>query len=83
MLLLSLTYRLPIYTEKMFDTAAEYGGFKYYNHMKITRVERNGSVCAVVESTKPIITNAQSALDLLMDVKYDVSFMTDPISELL
>lgn len=56
----------------MFDIAAEYGGFKYYNRMKITRVERNGRVCAVVESNEPIITNAQSALDLLMDVKYDV-----------
>lgn len=56
----------------MFDIAAEYGGFKYYNRMKITRVERNGRVCAVVESNELIITNAQSALDLLMDVKYDV-----------
>ena len=56
----------------MFDIDAEYGGFKYYNRMKITRVERNGRVCAVVESNELIITNAQSALDLLMDVKYDV-----------
>ena len=56
----------------MFDIAAEYGGLKYYNRMKITRVERNGRVCAVVESNELIITNAQSALDLLMDVKYDV-----------
>lgn len=39
--------------------------------MNISRVEKNGTVCAVVHSSKKVITDAQSALDLLMTAKYE------------
>lgn len=35
--------------------------------MKLTKIERNGVVCALVESDVPVITDTQTALDLLMD----------------
>lgn len=40
--------------------------------MKLTKMEKNGVACAVVDSSCPVITDAQSALDLLMSAKYDV-----------
>ena len=40
--------------------------------MKFNRVEKNNTVCAVVESDVPVITDVQSALDLLMIAKYEV-----------
>ena len=40
--------------------------------MKFNRVEKNNAVCAVVESDVPVITDVQSALDLLMMAKYEV-----------
>ena len=39
--------------------------------MTITKIEKNGVVCDVVNSDDPVITDVQSALDVLMTVKYD------------
>jgi len=39
--------------------------------VNIARVEKNGMVCAVVHSSEKVITDAQSALDLLMSAKYE------------
>lgn len=39
--------------------------------MKITRIEKNGVICAVVQSSEKVLTDAQSALDLLMSAKYE------------
>ena len=40
--------------------------------MSIEKIEKNGTVCAVVRSDAIVITDAQSALDLLMTAKYDL-----------
>lgn len=40
--------------------------------MKIKRIENNNIIYALVESNEIVITNVQSALDLLMNAKYDV-----------
>ena len=40
--------------------------------MQLTKIEKNGIACAVVNSNKIVITDAQSALDLLMSAKYDI-----------
>ena len=37
--------------------------------MTIERVERSGRLCAVVHSAEKVITDAQSALELLMDAR--------------
>lgn len=37
--------------------------------MKITKIEKNNKVCAIVNSPEKVITNVQSALDLLMTIK--------------
>lgn len=39
--------------------------------MQLSKIEKNGVVCAVVKSNEPVITDAQSALDVLMSAKYD------------
>lgn len=39
--------------------------------MKIEKVEKNGICCAIVQGSEKVITDAQSALDLLMTVKYE------------
>lgn len=39
--------------------------------MKIRKIEKNGMICAVVQSGEKVITDAQSALDLLMTAKYE------------
>lgn len=39
--------------------------------MNITKIEKNGVSCAVVNSDETVIIDTQSALDLLMTVKYD------------
>lgn len=39
--------------------------------MKIRKIEKNGIICAVVQSSEKVITDAQSALDLLMTAKYE------------
>ena len=38
--------------------------------MNIEKIEKNGTICAVVRSDEIVITDAQSALDLLMTAKY-------------
>ena len=40
--------------------------------MKLTKIEKNGIACAVVNSNEIVITDAQSALDVLMSAKYDI-----------
>ncbi len=40
--------------------------------MNFRKVERNNIICAVVESNEKVITDIQSALDLLMNAKYNV-----------
>ena len=39
--------------------------------MNITTIENNGIICAVINSETTVITDAQSALDLLMTAKYE------------
>ncbi len=39
--------------------------------MNIEKTERNGIVCAVVRSDEKVITDVQSALDLLMTANYE------------
>lgn len=39
--------------------------------MKINSVIKNGTKCAVIESETVLITDAQSALDILMTAKYE------------
>ena len=40
--------------------------------MQLTKIEKNGIACAVVNSNEIVITDAQSALDVLMSSKYDI-----------
>lgn len=39
--------------------------------MRIKQVEKNNIVCAVIQSNDVVITDAQSALDVLMTAKYE------------
>ena len=39
--------------------------------MNIEKIVKNGTICAVIRSDKIVITDSQSALDLLMTAKYD------------
>ena len=47
-------------------------GFERYDEMEIKQVEKNNMVCAVVQSNDVVIFDTQSALDLLMTVKYEI-----------
>ena len=40
--------------------------------MQLTKIEKNGITCAVVNSNEIVITDTQSALDVLMSAKYDI-----------
>ena len=40
--------------------------------MNMEKVVKNGAICAVVRSDEIVITDTQSALDLLMTAKYDL-----------
>lgn len=40
--------------------------------MELQKVEKNHAACAVVQSSEVVITDAQSALDLLMTAKYEL-----------
>lgn len=51
--------------------------------MKITKVETNGRICAVIESEEKVITDVQSALDLLMSTRYDAETKNIVISKKL
>lgn len=41
-------------------------------HMNLIKTEYNGLICAEVESDGKVITDAQSAIDLLMSAKYEL-----------
>ena len=51
--------------------------------MNMTKIEKNGIVCAVVNSDDPVITDVQSALDVLMTAKYDIGTKNIAISKKL
>ena len=40
--------------------------------MQLTKIEKNGIACAVVNSNEIVITDAQAALDVLMSAIYDI-----------
>ena len=40
--------------------------------MQLTKIEKNGITCAIVNSSELVIKDAQSALDVLMSAKYDI-----------
>lgn len=40
--------------------------------LKIEKIEKNNTVCAVVRSDEAVIIDSQSALDVLMSAKYDI-----------
>lgn len=40
--------------------------------MNLSKFENNGTLCALVNSENAVITDAQSALNLLMSAEYDV-----------
>lgn len=39
--------------------------------MEIRTVEKNGIICAVISDNKKVITDAQSAIDVLISAKYE------------
>lgn len=51
--------------------------------MHLMKVENNGILCALAESDNTVITDAQSAIDLLMSAKYDVGTENIVISKQL
>lgn len=51
--------------------------------MRFRKAERNGKLCAVVESDEKAITDVQSALDLLASADYDVGTNNIAISKKL
>lgn len=51
--------------------------------MTITKIEKNGIICAIVNSDEPVITDAQTALDVLMTAKYDAGTKNIVISKKL
>ncbi len=40
--------------------------------MNFKKIEKNNIICGVVESDETVITDVQSALDILMSAKYDL-----------
>lgn len=51
--------------------------------MHLSKLENNDTLCAFVESDHTVITDAQSAIDLLMSVKYDIGTKNIIISKQL
>lgn len=51
--------------------------------MAITKIEKNGIICAVINSDDTVITDVQSALDVLMTAKYDAGTKNIVISKKL
>jgi hypothetical protein len=41
-------------------------------HMTLKKITENGTSCAVVESSEVVITDAQSAMDILISAKYEL-----------
>ena len=52
-------------------------------NMTITQIEKNGITCAIVNSDDIVITDSQSALDVLMTAKYDIGTKNIIISKKL
>ena len=40
--------------------------------MQLTKIEKNGITCTIVNSSELVITDTQTALDVLMSAKYDI-----------
>ena len=40
--------------------------------MNLSKLENKGTLCALVNCENTVITDTQSALDLLMSAKYDI-----------
>lgn len=40
--------------------------------MNIEKIVKNGTICAVIRGDEVVVTDAQSALDLLMTARYDL-----------
>ena len=51
--------------------------------MTITKIEKNGILCAIVNSDKPVITDAQFALDVFMSAKSEIGAKNIVISKKL
>lgn len=51
--------------------------------MNLRKLENNGIICALVENDSVVITDAQSAIDLLMSAKYDIGTKNIVISKQL
>lgn len=51
--------------------------------MQLTKIEKNGIACAVVNSNEIVITDAQSALDVLMSAKYDIGTKNNVVDKKL
>ena len=51
--------------------------------MTITKIEKNGIVCAIISGDDTVITDAQFALDVLMTAKYDIGTKNIAISKKL
>lgn len=51
--------------------------------MKITKIEKSGILCALIESNEVVITDVQSALDLLINIKYEAGTNNIVISKKL
>ena len=51
--------------------------------MTITKIEKNGIIGAIISGDDTVITDAQSALDVLMTAKYDIGTKNIAISKKL
>ena len=51
--------------------------------MNLSKLENNGTLCALVNCENTVITDTQSALDLLMSAKYDIGTQNIIISKKL
>lgn len=51
--------------------------------MKLNRIENNGIVCVLVDSDIEVVTDTQSALDLLMSANYEIGSKNIIISKSL
>ena len=51
--------------------------------MNLSKLENNGTLCAFVDCENTVITDSQSALDLLMSAKYDIGTKNIIISKKL
>ncbi|MFR2505057.1 MAG: DUF4180 domain-containing protein, partial [Coprobacillus cateniformis] len=52
-------------------------------YMNLSKIENKGTLCALVNCENTVITDTQSALDLLMSAKYDIGTKNIVISKQL